>query len=77
MLSNRMKIATPDIIFIQETKFSIQKLKQIHSKWLNILEFLEVKVENTVEGILTLCNPQEVNTIYAEASRNYLCLIIE
>ena len=72
-----MKQATSDIIFIQEMKCSIQKLKQIHSKWLSRFEFLEVKAENTVDGILTLWNPQKVSIIDAEASRNYLLVVIQ
>lgn len=77
MLSNIMKVATLDIIFIQETKCSIQKLKQIHSKWMDRFEFLEVKAENIVGGILTLWNPQKVSIIDAEASRNYLFVIVQ
>eukprot|EP00253_Pinus_taeda_P007889 PITA_07889 len=77
MLSCRMKQEMRDMIFIQETKCSIQKLKLIHSKWLNRFEFLEVKAENTVGGILTLWNPQKVNIIDAEASRNYLLVVIQ
>ena len=64
-------------MFIHETKCSIQKLKLIHIKWLNRFEFLEVKAENTVGGILTLWNPQKVNIIDAEASRNYLLVVIQ
>ena len=60
-----MKQAAPDVIFIQETKCSIQKIKEIHSKWLNRFEFLEVKAENTVGGILTLWNPQKIDIIDA------------
>ena len=67
----------PDIIFIQETKYSIQKLRQIHSKWLSRFEFLEVKVEDTAGGILTLWNPKKINVIDAEASRNYLSVVIQ
>ena len=63
ILSNRMKQASPDMIFIQETKCSIQKIKQIHSKWPNRFEFLEVKVENTAGGILTLWKPQKIGMI--------------
>ena len=74
---NKMKQATPNIIFIQEMKCSIQKLKQIHRKWLNRFKFLEVKVENTAGSILTLWNPQKVSIIDAEASRNYLSVIIQ
>eukprot|EP00253_Pinus_taeda_P022587 PITA_22587 len=65
------------MMFIHETKCSIQKLKLIHIKWLNRFEFLEVKAENTVGGILTLLNPQKVSIIDAEASRNYLSLVIQ
>ena len=60
MLSNRMKLAMSDIIFIEETKCSIHKLKQIHSKWLNRLDFLEFKEENTTDGFLTLWDPQKL-----------------
>eukprot|EP00253_Pinus_taeda_P023924 PITA_23924 len=67
----------PYMIFIQETKCSIQKIKQIHNKWLNKFEFLEVKAENTVGGILTLWNPQKVIIVDAEATRNYLSAIIQ
>ena len=77
MLSNRIKLAMSDIIFIQETKCSIQKLKQIHNKWLDRFEFLEVKAENTAGGILTLWNPLKVSIIDVEASRNYLSVIIQ
>ena len=72
-----MKQAAPDVIFIQETKCSIQKIRDIHSKWLNRFEFLEVKVENTAGGILTLWNPQKIGLIDAEASRDYLCVVIQ
>jgi len=77
LLSNIMKQAAPDVIFIQETKCSIQKIKEIHSKWLNRFDFLEVKTENTAGGILTLWNPQKIDMIDAEASRNYLSMIIQ
>eukprot|EP00253_Pinus_taeda_P009399 PITA_09399 len=77
MLVNRMKQAVPDIIFVQETKCSIQKLRQIHSKWLSRFEFLEVKAENTAGGTLTLWNPQKLGIIDAEASRNYLSMVIQ
>jgi len=54
MFSNRMKHPAPDIIFIQEKKCSIQKLRQIHGNSLNRFEFLEVKPENTTGCIITL-----------------------
>lgn len=77
MMNNRMKQAAPYIIFVQETKCSIQKLRQIHSKWFSRFEFLEVKAENTTGGILTLWNPQKIGIIDAEASRNYLSVVIQ
>ena len=76
LLSNRMKQVAPDVIFIQETKCSIQKIKQIHGKWLNRFDFSEVKVENTAGGILTLWNPQNIDMVDAKASRNYLSMVI-
>ena len=66
-----------DMIFIQETKPSIQKIRLIHSKWLIRYEFLEVKAENTAGGILTLWNPQRISIMDAEASRNYLPVVIQ
>ena len=76
ILSNRMKQEALDMIFIQETKCSIKKIKEIHSKWLNRFEFLEFKVDGTAGGILTLWNPQKTGIIDAEATRNYLSVII-
>jgi len=75
--SNRIKQEAPDMIFIQETKCSIQKVREIHNKWLNRFEFLEVKADNTAGGILTLWNPQKIGIIDAEASRNYLSVVIQ
>ena len=72
-----MKLAMPDIIFIQETKCSIQKIRQIHNKWLSKFEFLEVKAENTARGLLTLWNPQKIGIIDVEESRNYLSVVIQ
>ena len=77
ILSNRMKQEALDMIFIQETKCSIQKIKEIHSKWLNKYEFLEVKADKIAGGILTLWNPQKIGIIDAEASRNYLSVVIQ
>ena len=77
ILSNKMKQEAPDMIFIWETKCSIQKVREIHNKWLNRFEFLEVKADNTVGGILALWNPQNIGIIDAEASRNYLSVIIQ
>jgi len=76
LLSNRMNKEMPDIIFIQETKSSIQKIRQIHSNWLSRFEFLKVKAEDTVGGILTLWNPHKLSVIDAEAPRNYLSVVI-
>jgi len=77
ILSNRMKQEALNMIFIQETRCSIQKIKEIHKKWLNRFEFLEVKADNIAGGILTLWNPQKIGIIDAEASRNYLSVVIQ
>lgn len=66
-----------DMIFIQETKCSIQKIRLIHSKWLSRYDFLEVKSENIARGILTLWNPQRVSIMDVEASRNYLSVVVQ
>lgn len=60
LISNIMKQIALDVIFIRETKCSIHKLKEIHSKCLSNYEFLEVKAENTTGGILTLWNPKKI-----------------
>jgi len=77
MLNNRMKQETPNIMFIQETKCSIQKVRQIHSKWLSSYEFIELKAENTAGGSLTLWSPHKIGILDAEASRNYLSIVIQ
>lgn len=77
LLSNKMKQASSDVIFTQETKCSIHKRRDIHSKWLKRFEFLEVKAENTTGGILTLWNPQNIDLIDAEAYRDYLSVAIQ
>ena len=40
-------------------------------------EYLEVKANNMVEGILTLWNPHKLGILDAEASRNYLSMVIQ
>ena len=77
LISNRMKQEALNMMSIQETKCSIQKIKEIYSKWLNRFEFLEVKAENIAGGILTLWNPQRISIMYAEASINYLSVVIQ
>lgn len=72
-----MKQTVPDIIFVQEMKWSVQKIQEIHSKWLNRYEFIEFKVENPVGGILILSNPPKIGIIDAEASWNYLSVVIQ
>ena len=47
------------MVFIQETKCSIDKIREIHNKWLIRYEYLEVKAKNLARGILTLWDPQK------------------
>jgi len=75
--SNRIKEEKPDMVFIQETKCSIDKIREIHSKWLIMYEYIEFKVDNTSGGILTLWNPQKLGILDVEASRNYLSMVIQ
>ena len=65
------------MVFIQETKCSMEKIKEIHRKCLIKYEYLEVKEINLTGGILTLWNPQKLGILYVEASRNYLSLVIQ
>lgn len=65
------------MVFIQETKCSIDKIRQIHSKCLIKYEYLEVKENSTVGGILTLWNPHKFEILDAEASRNHLSMVIQ
>lgn len=58
-------------------KCSIQKVRQIHNKWLSSYEFLEVKAESTARGILTLWNPHKIAIPEAKASRNYSLVVIQ
>lgn len=53
-LSNRIKEEKLDMVFIQETKYLIDKIREIHRKWLINYEYLEFKSDNTTRGILTL-----------------------
>ena len=75
--SNRMKEEKLDMVFIQGTKCSIDKIREIHSKWLIKYEYLEVKEDKTIGGILTLWNPQKIQILDVEASRNYLSVVIQ
>lgn len=76
-LSNRIKEEKLDIVFIQETKCLIDKIREIHIKQLIKYEYLEFKVDNIVGGILTLWNPQKLGILDVEASRNYLLMAIQ
>eukprot|EP00253_Pinus_taeda_P012543 PITA_12543 len=53
------------------------QIRQIHSRWLNKYEFIEVKAENTAGAILILWNPQKIGIIDAEESRIYLSVVIQ
>eukprot|EP00253_Pinus_taeda_P017178 PITA_17178 len=74
-LSNRIKEEKLDMIFIQKTKCSMEKIREIHSKWLIKYDYLEVKENNSAGGILTLWDPQKFGILDAEATRNYLYLV--
>jgi len=65
------------MMFIQETKCSVEKIRERHSKWLSKYEYLEVKATNSAGGILTLSNPQNFGILDAEASKHHLSLIIQ
>ena len=58
------------MVFIQETKCLMDKIREIHNKWLIKYEYLEVKENNLARGILTLSDPQKFRILDAELSRN-------
>ena len=64
-------------MFIQETKFSVEKIREKHNKWLNRYGYLEVKANKSTSGILTLWDPQKFGLQDAETSRHHLSLIIQ
>lgn len=74
-LNNRIKEEKPDMVFIQETKCSMDKIREIHNKWLIKYEHLQVQGNNSTGGILTLWDPQKFGIFNVEASRNYLSLV--
>lgn len=76
-LSNKMKEEKPEMVFIQEIKCSMEKIRDINNKWLFNYEYLEVNIDHSVGGILTLWNPQKLGILDFEASRNYLSLICQ
>jgi len=55
----------------------MDKIREIHRKWLRKYGYLEVKVDNSVGGILALWYPQKLRILDGEASRNYLLLVIQ
>ena len=55
----------------------MEKIRGIHNKWLFNYEYLEVKADHSVGGIITLWNPQKLGILDAEASRNYFSLICQ
>ena len=56
-LVNRIREEKPDIVFIQETKCSVERIHEKHSKWVNRYEYLEVKANTFVGGILIVWDP--------------------
>jgi len=53
----------------------MEKIREIHNKWLIKYEYLEVKANNSAGGILMLWEPQKFGILDSEASRNYLSLV--
>lgn len=55
----------------------MDKIREIHNKWLIKYEYLEVKENNSAGGIPTLWDPQKFGILDVEASRNYLSLVCQ
>lgn len=57
-LSIRMKEEKLDMVFVQETKCLMDKIRNIHNKWLFKYEYLEVKANSSVGGGFSHCGIQ-------------------
>jgi len=55
----------------------MERIHEKHRKWLNKYEYLEVKANKSIGGILTLWDPQKFGVIDTEASRHHLSLIFQ
>ena len=55
----------------------MEKIREIHNKWLTKYAYLEVKAINSAGGILTLWYPQKLGILDAKAARNYLSLVCQ
>lgn len=58
-LSNKMKEEKPDMVFIEETKCSMEKIRDIHNKWLFKYE-LEIMTDHSAEGGFSLCGTPKI-----------------
>jgi len=55
----------------------MDKIREIHNNWLIKYEYLEVKANNSVGGILTLSDPHKFGILDVEASKNYFSLVCQ
>jgi len=55
----------------------MDKMEIISKKYWSKYKFLTVERQNTMGGILTLWNPQSVNLLSVEATRNMLSVIMQ
>ena len=55
----------------------MDKIREIHNKWLIKYEYVEVKANNSAGDILTLWDPQKFGILDAEASKNYLPVVCQ
>jgi exonuclease III len=72
ILKNRLSKEQPDLCFIQETKCTLDRMETISKKHRRKYEMLAVERQQTMGGILTLWNPQSVNLLAVESTRNTL-----
>ena len=74
LLKKKVKIENLDIIFLQETKCSNKKMKEVCRKFGRRMELLEVEGNGSEGGLATLWKPQSLQLISVEATRFFVSI---
>lgn len=63
-----------DLVFLQETKCSIENIKEVNRKLGRRFTYLEVESQSIAGGLVTQWNPQVLNLLDAESIRFFLSM---
>jgi len=74
LLRKKVTSEKPDMIFLQGTKCSSQKMKGISRNLGKRMEYIEVEWNGMEGGLATLWDPHALHFIMAEASRWFISL---